>query len=131
MEHPVDIEPAAPSTQLKLRRVRLQDYKSYLGVVDVGPFSPHLTTVVGHNGSGKSTVIDAILFALGATSEGSSSAVINHACDSDECSVAVVLAGDSTPATRLTVQRRRDLRPALHHAPREPTSRRVVSHAAA
>ena len=91
---------------MRLSTVHLKDYKSYRGSVTVGPFSPNLTTIVGPNGAGKSTVIDGILFALGASATEGSSVAINHACDSDECSVAVVLVGDGASPTRLTIQRR-------------------------
>ena len=91
---------------MRLSTVHLKDYKSYRGSVTVGPFSPNLTTIVGPNGAGKSTVIDGILFALGASATEGSSVAINHACDSDECSVAVVLVGDGASPTSLTIQRR-------------------------
>ena len=104
--------PSAPSTLyhsyakfMRLSTVHLKDYKSYRGSVTVGPFSSSLSTIVGPNGAGKSTVIDGILFALGASATEGGSIAINHACGSDECSVAVVLVGDASP-TRLTVQRR-------------------------
>ena len=102
---------------MRLSTVHLKDYKSYRGSVTVGPFSPNLTTIVGPNGAGKSTVIDGILFALGASATEGSSTAINHACDSDECSVAVVLVGDggATPDS-LTIQRR----PAIPSNPRRP-----------
>ena len=90
---------------MRLSTVHLKDYKSYRGSVTVGPFSSSLSTIVGPNGAGKSTVIDGILFALGASATEGSSIAINHACGSDECSVAVVLVGDASP-TRLTIQRR-------------------------
>ena len=90
---------------MRLSTVHLKDYKSYRGSVTVGPFASSLSTIVGPNGAGKSTVIDGILFALGASATEGGSIAINHACGSDECSVAVVLVGDASP-TRLTVQRR-------------------------
>ena len=96
----------APNALMRLSTVHLKDYKSYRGSVTVGPFSPNLTTIVGPNGAGKSTVIDGILFALGASATEGSSVAINHACDSDECSVAVVLVGDGASPTSLTIQRR-------------------------
>ena len=102
---------------MRLSTVHLKDYKSYRGSVTVGPFSSNLSTIVGPNGAGKSTVIDGILFALGASATEGSSIAINHACGSDECSVAVVLVGDASP-TRLTVQRRctRQPRPVVRGA---------------
>lgn len=43
----------------------LENFKSYAGVVTVGPFDKNMSSVVGPNGSGKSNVIDAMLFVFG------------------------------------------------------------------
>ena len=112
---------------MRLSTVHLKDYKSYRGSVTVGPFSSSLTTIVGPNGAGKSTVIDGILFALGASATEGSSVAINHACDSDECSVAVVLVGDGATPARLTIQRR-SVHPSAPEPP-EPHTSRPSSHA--
>jgi len=43
----------------------LEDFKSYAGVKEIGPFHKCFSAVVGPNGSGKSNVIDAMLFVFG------------------------------------------------------------------
>jgi structural maintenance of chromosome 4 len=43
----------------------LENFKSYAGVKEVGPFHKCFSAVVGPNGSGKSNVIDAMLFVFG------------------------------------------------------------------
>lgn len=60
-------EPADKSAppRLAISNLRLENFKSYGGVVDVGPFHKSFSAVVGPNGSGKSNVIDAMLFVFG------------------------------------------------------------------
>jgi structural maintenance of chromosome 4 len=43
----------------------LENFKSYAGTREVGPFHKCFSSVVGPNGSGKSNVIDAMLFVFG------------------------------------------------------------------
>ncbi|CAH0473110.1 unnamed protein product [Peronospora belbahrii] len=43
----------------------LDNFKSYAGKVEIGPFHKCFSAVVGPNGSGKSNVIDALLFVFG------------------------------------------------------------------
>lgn len=43
----------------------LENFKSYGGVKEIGPFHKSFSSVVGPNGSGKSNVIDAMLFVFG------------------------------------------------------------------
>ena len=43
----------------------LENFKSYAGVREIGPFHKCFSSVVGPNGSGKSNVIDAMLFVFG------------------------------------------------------------------
>jgi structural maintenance of chromosome 4 len=43
----------------------LENFKSYAGVREIGPFHSNFSAVVGPNGSGKSNVIDAMLFVFG------------------------------------------------------------------
>lgn len=68
-EHPENLEAAmisSPSTpRLAIQRLRLENFKSYGGAVDVGPFHKCFSSIVGPNGSGKSNVIDAMLFVFG------------------------------------------------------------------
>lgn len=43
----------------------LENFKSYAGVREIGPFHKCFSSIVGPNGSGKSNVIDAMLFVFG------------------------------------------------------------------
>ena len=43
----------------------MENFKSYAGVREIGPFHKSFTSIVGPNGSGKSNVIDAIQFIFG------------------------------------------------------------------
>jgi structural maintenance of chromosome 4 len=43
----------------------LENFKSYAGIKEIGPFHKCFSAVVGPNGSGKSNVIDAMLFVFG------------------------------------------------------------------
>lgn len=43
----------------------MENFKSYAGVKEIGPFHKCFSAVVGPNGSGKSNVIDAMLFVFG------------------------------------------------------------------
>jgi hypothetical protein len=43
----------------------LENFKSYGGEREVGPFHKRFSSIVGPNGSGKSNVIDAMLFVFG------------------------------------------------------------------
>lgn len=51
--------------RLIIERLTLENFKSYGGVVNVGPFHKSFSSIVGPNGSGKSNVIDAMLFVFG------------------------------------------------------------------
>ncbi|EGD82304.1 Smc4l1 protein [Salpingoeca rosetta] len=51
--------------RLMITKMRLENFKSYYGVQEVGPFHKCFSAVVGPNGSGKSNVIDAMLFVFG------------------------------------------------------------------
>lgn len=57
--------PAGPKTRLTIHKMVLQDFKSYAGRQEIGPFHKSFSAVVGPNGSGKSNVIDALLFVFG------------------------------------------------------------------
>uniref|UniRef100_A0AAV1VNP6 Structural maintenance of chromosomes protein n=1 Tax=Peronospora matthiolae TaxID=2874970 RepID=A0AAV1VNP6_9STRA len=56
---------AAPVQRLMITKMRLENFKSYAGQVEIGPFHKCFSAVVGPNGSGKSNVIDALLFVFG------------------------------------------------------------------
>ncbi len=46
-------------------KMQIENFKSYGGVKEIGPFHKCFSSVVGPNGSGKSNVIDAMLFVFG------------------------------------------------------------------
>ncbi|GAM21303.1 hypothetical protein SAMD00019534_044780, partial [Acytostelium subglobosum LB1] len=51
--------------RLMITKMTLENFKSYAGLQEIGPFHKCFTSVVGPNGSGKSNVIDALLFVFG------------------------------------------------------------------
>ncbi|KAI8921838.1 RecF/RecN/SMC [Powellomyces hirtus] len=51
--------------RLMISKMVLRNFKSYAGVVEIGPFHKSFTSIVGPNGSGKSNVIDSLLFVFG------------------------------------------------------------------
>lgn len=62
--------PAAPPTttpshRLLITKIVMENFKSYGGVREIGPFHKCFSSIVGPNGSGKSNVIDAMLFVFG------------------------------------------------------------------
>lgn len=76
MDNPIDIrfksrnmttivEPEAPKPRIVLTYLILNNFKSYAGRQEVGPFHATFSSVVGPNGSGKSNVIDSLLFVFG------------------------------------------------------------------
>ncbi|KAJ0400360.1 hypothetical protein P43SY_000300 [Pythium insidiosum] len=60
-----DSVPAAPGKRLMITKMQLENFKSYAGRIEIGPFHKCFSAVVGPNGSGKSNVIDALLFVFG------------------------------------------------------------------
>jgi structural maintenance of chromosome 4 len=58
-------EQAAPKARLVITYLVLNNFKSYAGKQNVGPFHASFSSVVGPNGSGKSNVIDSLLFVFG------------------------------------------------------------------
>jgi len=54
-----------PKQRLFIERITCENFKSYYGTKEIGPFHKCFTSVVGANGSGKSNVIDAIIFVFG------------------------------------------------------------------
>lgn len=62
---PEGSESTATRPRLAIQRLRLENFKSYGGCIDVGPFHKSFSSIVGPNGSGKSNVIDAMLFVFG------------------------------------------------------------------
>jgi structural maintenance of chromosome 4 len=51
--------------RLMILKMVCENFKSYGGVKEIGPFHKSFSSVVGPNGSGKSNVIDAMLFVFG------------------------------------------------------------------
>ncbi|KAK7206831.1 RecF/RecN/SMC [Myxozyma melibiosi] len=57
--------PEGPKQRLVITNLVLNNFKSYAGRQEVGPFHSSFSAVVGPNGSGKSNVIDSLLFVFG------------------------------------------------------------------
>lgn len=57
--------PSSPKSRIVLTHLVLNNFKSYAGRQEVGPFHASFSSVVGPNGSGKSNVIDSLLFVFG------------------------------------------------------------------
>ncbi|CAI2368483.1 unnamed protein product [Moneuplotes crassus] len=53
--------------RFQIRSLVLNNFKSFKGSHYIGPFTEKYTAIVGPNGGGKSSVVDAIMFALGAS----------------------------------------------------------------
>ncbi len=53
------------TSRLMITKMVLENFKSYAGTQEIGPFHKRFSSVVGPNGSGKSNVIDALLFVFG------------------------------------------------------------------
>ena len=51
--------------RLMIHKVILENFKSYAGVKEIGPFHKCFTAVVGPNGNGKSNLLECLLFAFG------------------------------------------------------------------
>ncbi|KAK9475393.1 RecF/RecN/SMC [Dipodascopsis tothii] len=88
--------PAVPVQRLVITRLVLNNFKSYAGVQEIGPFHSSFSAVVGPNGSGKSNVIDSLLFVFGFRAnkmrQGKLSALIHNSAahpDLPFCSVEV------------------------------------------
>jgi structural maintenance of chromosome 4 len=54
-----------PEHRLHISHLTFENFKSYFGKREIGPFHKCFTSVVGPNGSGKSNVIDGMLFVFG------------------------------------------------------------------
>ncbi|KIL89998.1 structural maintenance-chromosome 4 [Fusarium avenaceum] len=108
MERPMDIvlksrtmaipvvEDTTPKSRIVLTHLVLNNFKSYAGRQEVGPFHASFSSVVGPNGSGKSNVIDSLLFVFGFRAskmrQGKISALIHNSAQHpnlDHCEVAV------------------------------------------
>ena len=64
------LPPSPPArSRLMILKMEVENFKSYGGVKEIGPFHKSFSSVVGPNGSGKSNVIDAMLFVFGKKSD--------------------------------------------------------------
>lgn len=89
-------EPSGPKARTVIKYLVLNNFKSYAGRQEVGPFHVSFSSVVGPNGSGKSNVIDSLLFVFGFRAskmrQGKISALIHNSAafpDLDFCEVEV------------------------------------------
>ena len=89
-------EDTGPKPRTVIRNLVLNNFKSYAGRQEVGPFHASFSSVVGPNGSGKSNVIDSLLFVFGFRAskmrQGKISALIHNSAafpDLDHCEVEV------------------------------------------
>ncbi|KAM0811450.1 hypothetical protein AB5N19_11806 [Seiridium cardinale] len=96
MTMPVVEEDTGPKPRIVITYLILNNFKSYAGRQEVGPFHASFSSVVGPNGSGKSNVIDSLLFVFGFRAskmrQGKISALIHNSAaypDLDHCEVAV------------------------------------------
>ncbi|KAF2148840.1 RecF/RecN/SMC protein [Myriangium duriaei CBS 260.36] len=115
-------EPAEPKARTVITYLILNNFKSYAGRQEVGPFHASFSSVVGPNGSGKSNVIDSLLFVFGFRAskmrQGKLSALIHNSSqhpDLEYCEVEVHfqevmdLPGGShsvVPGSQLVISRR-------------------------
>lgn len=90
------VEDLTPKPRLVITYLILNNFKSYAGRQEVGPFHASFSSVVGPNGSGKSNVIDSLLFVFGFRAskmrQGKLSALIHNSAQHpnlDFCEVAV------------------------------------------
>lgn len=90
------VEETVPKSRTVLSYLILDNFKSYAGRQEVGPFHSSFTSVVGPNGSGKSNVIDSLLFVFGFRAskmrQGKISALIHNSAEYPNlpyCEVAV------------------------------------------
>jgi len=56
---------AGPRPRLVIEKMVLENFKSYAGVQEIGPFHRCFTAIVGPNGSGKRSLSRAFLFFWG------------------------------------------------------------------
>lgn len=59
------MENRVTAPRLMIDKVVLENFKSYAGIKEIGPFHKNFTAVVGPNGSGKSNLLECLLFAFG------------------------------------------------------------------
>ncbi|KIY43282.1 RecF/RecN/SMC protein [Fistulina hepatica ATCC 64428] len=91
-----EVVPDPTKPRLVIHKIVLNNFKSYAGRQEIGPFHKSFSAIVGPNGSGKSNTIDALLFVFGYKARGLRQSkvaeLIHHSArypDLDECSVEV------------------------------------------
>ena len=86
------IDSPASQPRLFIKQVKLENFKSFGGHQVIGPFHKSFNAVVGPNGTGKSNILDALLFVFGKRSNNirlpNLSRVIHNAAVAGERSVA-------------------------------------------
>ncbi|KAI9919863.1 hypothetical protein PsorP6_015726 [Peronosclerospora sorghi] len=84
----------APTKRLMITKMQLENFKSYAGKVEVGSFHKYISAVVGPNVSGKSNVIDALLFVFGKRASNlrlkKVSKLVHHSADFSDLDMATV-----------------------------------------
>lgn len=77
-----------------ITKMVMENFKSYGGVTEIGPFHRCFSSIVGPNGSGKSNVIDALLFVFGKRAkklrQGKLSGLIHKSSSLPDCEYAKV-----------------------------------------
>ena len=58
-------QPKQTYRRLMIKKIELENFKSYAGKKVIGPLHKNFTAVVGPNGSGKSNCIECLLFVFG------------------------------------------------------------------
>ena len=51
--------------KILVKSIRIENFKSYNKLIELGPFHQKINIITGFNGSGKSNIIDAIFFVFG------------------------------------------------------------------
>ncbi|CAL2035685.1 unnamed protein product [Caenorhabditis brenneri] len=65
VEKPQTIE-STKDTRMVISFIKVENFKSFRGVHEIGPLHKNMNVIAGANGSGKSNVIEAVLFCFGA-----------------------------------------------------------------
>ena len=64
-ESMIQVDDGSPQKRLIIKKIVLENFKSYFGKTEIGPLHKYFTAVVGPNGSGKSNTIEALIFVFG------------------------------------------------------------------
>ena len=56
---------SSKNCRLIIKKILLENFKSYYGKKEIGPFHPKFSSIMGPNGSGKSNLIDSLVFLFG------------------------------------------------------------------